>query len=43
VSVAKTHVGWPESEGEGCRSPEGSDFAAEVCEESGPNTEEGHK
>ena len=24
-------------------SPEGSDFAAEVCEESGPNAEEGHK
>jgi hypothetical protein len=33
-----------ESEGEGCRSPEGSDFAAEEgYEEGDPNAEEGHE
>jgi len=33
-----------ESEGEGCRSPEGSDFAAEEgCEEGDSNAEEGHE
>ena len=33
-----------ENEGEGCRGPEGSDFAAEEsCEEGGPDTEEGYE
>ena len=33
-----------ESEGEGCCSPEGSDFAAEEGHEEGdPNAEEGHE
>ena len=33
-----------ESEGEGCRSPEGSDFAAgEGCKEGDSNAEEGHE
>ena len=33
-----------ESEGEGCRSPEGSDLAAEEgCEEGDSNAEEGHE